>query len=68
MLKSKAMNDIEMPTVDLVKYNESIFYDSTIIPDEFTPLSNTAPQYITKEELTSVLALNFKADKSSGLS
>ena len=48
MVKSKVMNDIAMPTVDFMKYNESIFYDSKIAPGEFTPLSNTATQYITK--------------------
>ena len=48
MLKSKAMNGTPMPTVDFMKYNESIFYDSTIAPEEFTPLINTAPQYIIK--------------------
>jgi hypothetical protein len=68
MLKSKAMNDTAMPTVDFVKHNESIFYDSTIAPDEFTPLSERGPQYITRMELQSVINLNFKTDKSSGLS
>jgi hypothetical protein len=68
MLKSKATRDLAMPTADFVKFNESGFFYSTIATDKFTPLSNTAPQYITKEELTSVIALHLKADKSTGLS
>ena len=38
MLKSKAIKDLEMPIPDFVKFNESIFYDSSIAADTFTPL------------------------------
>jgi hypothetical protein len=68
MLKSKVTRDLAMPIVDFVKYNESVFYDSRIAADQFTPLRDTAPQHISKEELKSVIALNLKADKSTGLS
>ena len=68
MLKSKATRDLTMPTANFVNFNESVFFYSTIAADKFTPLSNTAPQYITKEELTSVIALHLKADTSTGLS
>jgi hypothetical protein len=68
MLKSKAMRDIEMPIATLVKFNESIFYDATIAPDEFAPLANPTLHHITHQELTTVLAKHFKAEKSTGFS
>jgi hypothetical protein len=68
MLKSKATKELEMPTIDFIKFNESIFYDSSIAEDTFTPLTDATPHSITKGELRSVIALNFKADKSPGLS
>ena len=39
MLKSKATRDLDLPVATLVKFNESIFYDATITPDEFAPLT-----------------------------
>jgi hypothetical protein len=68
MLKSKATREMAMSTADFVKFNENIFYDPTIAPDTFTPLENATPMHISEFELRSVLALHFKADKSSGLS
>ena len=68
MLKSKATKELEMPTIDFVKFKESIFYDMSIAEDTFTPLTDASTQRITMEELRSVIALNFIADKSSGLS
>jgi uncharacterized protein with PQ loop repeat len=43
MLKSKTTKDIAMPMLDFVKFNESIFYDSSIAADTFTPLSERGP-------------------------
>jgi hypothetical protein len=68
MLKSKATKDIDMPIATLAKFNESIFYDDTIAPDEFTPLTSPNLHHITQPELTAVLEKHFKADKSSGFS
>jgi hypothetical protein len=68
MLKSKATREMAISTAEFIKFNAKIFYDPKIAPDEFTPLLNPTPMYITGRELRSVLALHFKADKSSGLS
>jgi hypothetical protein len=43
MLKSKATRDLALPTADFVKFNEQIFYNSSIAGDAFTPLSDPAP-------------------------
>ena len=68
MLKSKANKELELPIAQFIKFNESIFYDANIPPDEYTPLSHTPHHYITPEELTNILSHHFKADKSSGMS
>ena len=68
MLKSKATEDIDMPIAELAKFNEKIFYDPTIAPDEFALLGNPNLYHITQQELTAVLEKHFKADKSSGFS
>jgi hypothetical protein len=41
MLKQAKNRDVAMPMATFAKFNEGIFYDETITPDEFTPL--TAP-------------------------
>ena len=33
MLRSRATKELAIPTKEFVKYNESIFYDSSIAPD-----------------------------------
>ena len=57
-----------MPIATFAKFNEGIFYDATIPPDEFTPLASPSRHHITAAELSSVLKQNFKADKSTGFS
>ena len=52
----------------LAKFNESIFYDATITPDEFAPLASPIAHHITQQEITAVLDKHFKAEKSSGFS
>ena len=57
-----------MPIVTFAKFNEGIFYDDTIIPAEFEPLVNPTHHHITQQELTTVLAKHFQAEKSTGFS
>jgi hypothetical protein len=57
-----------MPMSTFAKFNEGIFYNATIPPDEFTPLGSPSHHHITATELSSVLEQNFKADKSTGFS
>jgi hypothetical protein len=57
-----------MTIAEFTKFNESIFYNPTITPDTFTPLTDSHTHHITTAELTNVLNHHFKADKSSGLS
>jgi hypothetical protein len=59
---------MNMTIKEFTKFNESIYYDSTITPDFFTPLADPHPHHITATELTQVLKNHFRADKSSGLS
>jgi hypothetical protein len=68
LLRSKATQDIDMTIEEFTKFNESIFYDSTIAEDTFRPLADPHPHHITPAELTHILTHHFKADKSSGLS
>ena len=68
LLRSKATQDIDMTIEEFIKFNESIFYDSTIAEDTFSPLADPRPHHITPAELTHILTHHFKADKSSGLS
>jgi hypothetical protein len=68
MLKRKNDEKAEISLQTFQKFNESIFYDATIPPDKFTPLTDVKANYITKEELTTVLQHHFKDNKSSGLS
>jgi hypothetical protein len=68
MLKQTTQRDVVMPIATFVKFNEEIFYDATITPDEFTPLGSPYHHHITDAELSSVLEKNFKAEKSTGFS
>jgi hypothetical protein len=47
MLKSKATRDLELPTAKLVEFNEAIFHDATITPDDFVPLTTPTQHHIT---------------------
>ncbi len=68
LLRSKATQDIDLPIEEFAKFNESIFYDSTIARETLSPLADPRPHHTTPAELTHVLTHHFKADKSSGLS
>ena len=68
MLRQKATKEMALSTVEFVKFNEKIFFDASIAEDEFTPLSAAPKFHISAGELESMLAQNFKTDKSSGLS
>ena len=57
-----------MPIATFAKFNEGVFYDDTIIPAEFEPLVNPTHHHITQQELTTVLAKHFQAEKSTGFS
>ena len=57
-----------MPTATFAKFNEGVFYDETIPPDSYTPLTCPTHHHITTAELSAVLEHNFKADKSTGFS
>ena len=57
-----------MPMAKFAKFNEGIFYDASIPPDEFTPLATPTHHHITQAELSAVLEKHFKADKSTGFS
>ena len=57
-----------MTMAEFTKFNESIFHDSMIKEDTFTPLADPHTQYIIAAELTNIITHHFKADKSSGLS
>jgi hypothetical protein len=59
---------MEMTMAEFTKFNESIFYDSTIKEDTFIPLADPHTEHITAAELTTTLTHHFKAEKSSGLS
>jgi hypothetical protein len=68
MLRQKATKDMALSTVDFVKFNKKLFFDASIAEDKFTPL-NAAPKFhVSAGELASMLAQNFKTEKSSGLS
>jgi hypothetical protein len=43
---------MNMTIKEFMKFNESIYYDSTITPDTFTPLTDPHPHHITATELT----------------
>jgi hypothetical protein len=68
MLKNKEREKTDLSTKAFKKFNESIFYDQAIPPDEYTPLTDASQNYITQEELSTILQHHFKANKSSGLS
>jgi hypothetical protein len=57
-----------MPMATFAKFNEGIFYDDAIPPDNFTPLITPTHHHITKVELSAVLEKHFKAEKSTGFS
>jgi hypothetical protein len=59
---------MEMTMAEFTKFNESIFYDSTIKEDTFIPLADPHTEHITAAELTTIITHHFKADKSAGLS
>ena len=68
MLKSRATRDIDLPMTTFAKFNEDIFYDASINPDVFAPLTNPTLHHITPAELTAVLEKHCKAEKSTGFS
>jgi hypothetical protein len=57
-----------MPMATFAKFNEGIFYDDAIPPDDFTPLLTPTHHHITQVELSAVLETHFKAEKSTGFS
>ena len=54
-----------MPMATFAKFNEGIFYDDAIPPDDFTPLITPTHHHITQVELSAVLEKHFKAEKKS---
>jgi hypothetical protein len=68
LLKGKTTTHADLPLQAFTEFNKEFFYDASIPPDSYTPLSQAATQHISPAELTAVLAHNFKANKSSGLS
>ena len=68
LLKGKQQEQTDLPLQEFTNFNKAIFYDADIPADTFTPLTQASAHHISPEELTGVLAKNFKANKSSGLS
>ena len=67
MLKRRSPNQALDPAA-FARFNQELFYDPTAKPDSYHPLSSSADQLITPEELRLTLRDHFKADKSSGAS
>jgi hypothetical protein len=68
LLKGKQQEQTDLPLQEFTNFNKAIFYDADIPADTYTPLTQARAHHISPEELTGVLAKNFKANKSSGLS
>jgi hypothetical protein len=68
MLKQKDSISIDVPIDQFTRFNEELFHDDTIPPDQYTPLANPDHHHISSEELTGVLEHRYKATKSRGLS
>jgi hypothetical protein len=68
MLKKREDSEVQMSAADFAKFNQNLFFDPTLPPDEFL-LPPPSPQLlITPGELRETLQKNFKANKSTGLS
>jgi hypothetical protein len=68
MIKQQDTSPVEVNLDRFTNFNRQIFHDDTILPDTYTPLTTPSAHHISTEELTDILRVKYKADKSRGLS
>lgn len=51
-----------------MRYNQDIFFDSSIPADDYVPITDKEDNYISVAELKETIQHHFKGNKSSGLS